>query len=55
MGGTYKDGSPVDYKKEGLVVTTLEELDQLVAVIEDEKELEGVITKLDALVQTMSF
>ena len=55
MGGTYQDGSPIDYKEEGLIVTTLEELVELVGAMSDEKELEGVVTRLDALVQTMSF
>lgn len=55
MGDTYADKTPIDYKKEGLVVDSLEELVQVIASMTEEKELEGVITRLDALVQTMSF
>ncbi len=55
MGARFLDGSPVDFPAEGLVVENVLELEEVVGAIADEKELEAVILKLEALLEKMSF
>jgi hypothetical protein len=52
---TYKDGSPVDLKRAGLVCDTFGELREVVQAMGEEKELEDVVTKLEKLLEEMSF
>jgi len=55
LGNTYQDGTPIDFKKEGLVVDTLEELDAVIGEMADEKELENMAVRVEALIAVMSF
>lgn len=54
-GLKYVSGEPVDFGVFGLPGGTLDELRELIGCIEDEKELEGVIVKLEKVLENMSF
>lgn len=55
LGAEHIDGSPIDYQEAGLVVGTLEELREVLEAMVDEKELELMVVRLEALLERMTF
>ena len=55
MGGTYQDGTPISWQKEGLEADGLEDLIEIINAVGEEGELETINGRLDALIQTMGF
>lgn len=55
LGEKYQNGDPIVYKNEGIDVENLVDLEDIVAHMGDEKELERLIIRLEALLSTISF
>lgn len=54
-GDCYQNKEPIDYRKEGLPVDSLKDIEALIGLMSDEKELEGMIIRLEALLATITF
>lgn len=55
LGEKYQNGEPIVYKNESIPVENLGELEEVVEAMGDEKELERLIIRLEALLSTISF
>ena len=55
LGEKYQNGDPIVYKNESIPVENLGELEEIVAAMGDEGELERLIIRLEALLSTITF
>lgn len=55
LGEKYQNGDPIVYKNESIPVESLVELEEVVAAMGDEGELERLIIRMEALLSTISF
>lgn len=55
LGEKYQNGDPIVYKNESIPVENLGELEEIVAAMGDDGELERLIIRMEALLSTISF